>query len=431
MATDIYSMLTGGYDPRAEQMKQQQLFQQQLGQSTTPQSFIATVGSNMGNMLGQGIQKIAGGDSKENKIKQILQQVSNIANPVGQAQEAYKLFTQANMPKEAQMMMERIKVLRKEDITEQKDLAAIDANTALADQRRQEKKSGTADERANTTLSSLELKLTEGTPLSPSEKIRARGIIESLKKDKQIRSTSGDIINIKGYNAAATYPLLSKEVGLVASGAGGGGAGGGGVGDVTEISYKLKEKLVVQLKLLGLKVRLKILTQPYKTSKPSKILKVLVLGGQLCFLWVPNSDAMAVADLVSSLKSQQGLGELEKLKSMSATGASGLGATNQQEVGMLQNRIRNLNPQNKEQFAKDLDFIRTKWQAIIKRYEERLKQIDQNAPEGSSFKGNQPSSNTSTGRKYTKEQYLVYLRKQYPNKTDAELENALRAQGKI
>jgi hypothetical protein len=39
MATDIYSMLTGGYDPRAEQMKQQQLFQQQLGQSNYPTVF--------------------------------------------------------------------------------------------------------------------------------------------------------------------------------------------------------------------------------------------------------------------------------------------------------------------------------------------------------------------------------------------------------
>jgi len=68
MATDIYSMLTGGYDPRAEQMKQQQLFQQQLGQATTPQAFLATVGSNMGNMLGQGVQKIAGvKDPREEK----------------------------------------------------------------------------------------------------------------------------------------------------------------------------------------------------------------------------------------------------------------------------------------------------------------------------------------------------------------------------
>lgn len=68
MASDIYSMLTGGYDPRAEQMKQQQAFQQQLGQATNPQAFIATVGSNLGSMLGQGIQKVAGvKDPREEK----------------------------------------------------------------------------------------------------------------------------------------------------------------------------------------------------------------------------------------------------------------------------------------------------------------------------------------------------------------------------
>ena len=79
MASDIYSMLTGGYDPRAEQMKQQQLFQQQLGQATTPQSFIATVGSNFGNMLGQGVQKLAGvKDPREeiaNKKREALEKV--------------------------------------------------------------------------------------------------------------------------------------------------------------------------------------------------------------------------------------------------------------------------------------------------------------------------------------------------------------------
>lgn len=68
MASDIYSMLTGGYDPRAEQMKQQQAFQQQLSQATNPQAFIAAVGSNLGGMLGQGIEKIAGvKDPREEK----------------------------------------------------------------------------------------------------------------------------------------------------------------------------------------------------------------------------------------------------------------------------------------------------------------------------------------------------------------------------
>ena len=115
MATDIYSMLTGGYDPRAEQMKQQQAFQQRLGQSTTPQSFIATVGSNMGNMLGQGVQKIAGvKDPREEKAikkRQALERVkargvdtkdrAAFLNAVAQEFEAVGLTAEALQASEA------------------------------------------------------------------------------------------------------------------------------------------------------------------------------------------------------------------------------------------------------------------------------------------------------------------------------------------
>ena len=114
MATDIYSMLTGGYDPRAEQMKQQQAFQQQLGQATTPQSFLAAVGSNMGNVLGQGVSSALGGPSKQQKIQRIMQSVGNISDPLGQAQEAYKLLQQEGLGQEAQKVLQRIQELQKE-----------------------------------------------------------------------------------------------------------------------------------------------------------------------------------------------------------------------------------------------------------------------------------------------------------------------------
>ena len=67
MATDIYGMLTGGYDPRAEQMKQQQAFQQQLSTATDPRAFIAAVGSNMGRQIGQGAQGLFGVNPEQEK----------------------------------------------------------------------------------------------------------------------------------------------------------------------------------------------------------------------------------------------------------------------------------------------------------------------------------------------------------------------------
>jgi len=134
MATDIYSMLTGGYDPRAEQMKQQQAFQQRLGQATTPQSFLAAVGSNMGNMLGQGVSNALGGPSKQQKIQRILQSVGNISDPLGQAKEAYKLLQQEGLGQEAQKVLQRIQELQKEAdaLKQTADLANVDFSSAAA-----------------------------------------------------------------------------------------------------------------------------------------------------------------------------------------------------------------------------------------------------------------------------------------------------------
>ena len=134
MATDIYSMLTGGYDPRAEQMKQQQAFQQRLGQATTPQSFLAAVGSNMGNMLGQGVSSALGGPSKQQKIQRILQSVGNISDPLGQAKEAYKLLQQEGLGQEAQKVLQRIQELQKEAdaLKQTADLANVDFSSAAA-----------------------------------------------------------------------------------------------------------------------------------------------------------------------------------------------------------------------------------------------------------------------------------------------------------
>ena len=134
MATDIYSMLTGGYDPRAEQMKQQQAFQQRLGQATTPQSFLAAVGSNMGNVLGQGVSSALGGPSKQQKIQRIMQSVGNISDPLGQAKEAYKLLQQEGLVQEAQKVLQRIQELQKESDVQKRASAKELAQTQFRDQ---------------------------------------------------------------------------------------------------------------------------------------------------------------------------------------------------------------------------------------------------------------------------------------------------------
>ena len=74
MASDIYSMLTGGYDPYAESMKQEQAFQQRLSSATDPRSFIAAVGSNLGGQLGRGASRLFGGASPEEEKTKLKQE---------------------------------------------------------------------------------------------------------------------------------------------------------------------------------------------------------------------------------------------------------------------------------------------------------------------------------------------------------------------
>lgn len=65
MATDIYNMLTGGYNPEDERRQQQQAFDQNLGRTTNPQAFIASVMSNMGSKIGQRVAGVK--DPREEK----------------------------------------------------------------------------------------------------------------------------------------------------------------------------------------------------------------------------------------------------------------------------------------------------------------------------------------------------------------------------
>jgi len=129
MATSILSLFGNEVDPFAQQ---QQAFQQRLSQATDPQAFIATVGSNLGGQLGGIASNLLGGPSREQKIQKIYQAVGNISDPLGQAQEAYRLFQQEGMPKEAQMVLESIRELQKEADANAREAAKLKARETLA-----------------------------------------------------------------------------------------------------------------------------------------------------------------------------------------------------------------------------------------------------------------------------------------------------------
>ena len=121
MATSILSLFE---NPQDNFQAQQQAFQQNLSRATDPRSFIAAVGSNLGGQLGGLAQNMFGQPSNTQKAQRIMQAVGNIADPLGQAEEAYKLFQQEGMAREAQITLQRIGELRKERQAEEETLRA-------------------------------------------------------------------------------------------------------------------------------------------------------------------------------------------------------------------------------------------------------------------------------------------------------------------
>jgi hypothetical protein len=81
---------------------------------------------------------------------------------------------------------------------------------------------------------------------------------------------------------------------------------------------------------------------------------------------LPNTEAMALADIVETVKSGQFLNNLKILKEASATGASGLGSVTEKEGAKVEGKIRTLNPKSKT-FVDDLKYILN--------YMEKLKEI--------------------------------------------------------
>jgi hypothetical protein len=74
---------------------------------------------------------------------------------------------------------------------------------------------------------------------------------------------------------------------------------------------------------------------------------------------IPNTDAMALDDVVQSVKSGQLLNNLKALKDSSPTGASGFGSLTEKEGQQLMAKVRTLNPASKT-FVEDLNFIKEK-----------------------------------------------------------------------
>lgn len=375
MASDIYSMLTGGYDPYAESMKQQQAFQQRLSSATDPRAFIATVGSNLGSQLGMGAQRLFG-DKDQKAIEEVLQQVSNIADPVGQAQQAYRLFSERNMPKQAQMMMERIRTLQEEAISQDYKRAQTEYYSKRGDGTGK----GTGPERMIAEIGDVRRRLLQGEEVPEWEIAKARDAIQFLGKQKSYTDASGRIVTV---SQAQLSPLPTKK-GAAQATSEGQPAPEAGAPRVT-LTPEYKE---------GLKrfsdSRVKALDE-FQTGL-ARINRIIankddfttrgVIGGVAQV--IPGTDAYAQRSDLKTLVARTVTETLSDLKAQSKTGATGFGALSAPELEIIQTAITDLDVMSPN-FDRNLEELKKRWEKAV----EKLRKAEEDYQ---ASQGNQPAA---------------------------------------
>lgn len=454
MAND-YSSMFGFQTP--EQMRSDA-----MSSLITPRSSMAGQGllqqgvsmmSNAGANIGMGAAEAMGrqlpAQVKQDKIKQILQQVSNIASPLGQAQAAYQLFQGEGMVEEAQKAMGTIRQLQEENLSYDERVAKMEA-----DRRKAEKPSPQKEFIQITDfLSTLDAAIANNQQPSVADLNKARLYLGKLSKSPKTYTDRETLqqIQIPGYDAAQSVPALAAllnnqplpQAGAATTqqGAQGAGANTGAqqpnlVVTDTPGSRKLQQKEIESLGTTIDRMEQAIKVTQATSDAYNKGFQTSPVGMGFIKNAVPDSlggffpEYQELETNINTLKSMKVIDTIQMMKAQSQTGATGFGALNAVELQRLEDDYNALNPMSKG-FKKSL----ASWQANLERALNKLKAKMQEATGGQAAAGGQaatPEAPVSNDKpKADRAMWMSWMRKQYPNKSEAELEAALRASGKI
>jgi hypothetical protein len=360
------------------------------------------LGYKAGAVLGQGLFGIQ--DPQMERVRQRQQmaqgidwndpesllQAAQAANQAGDTQAAQALYSKAVTLKQAQAdLLETQAKTKKANLEQQPDKVRI--AKAFADNNAQpntpewsaafnEALNNQITPRGGSTpvtlqeqqlIAKLEDDISKGNPLDDKSLNQARFILGKLKQPKRfVDSQTGEIVETPGANINELAPNLASRLfggttpTNTQSPAIGQPQGQPAPYGVTTLptpkseAIKAKELENVKASVTSLDTDLANVDEAIKrTSKWSTGWANYAFGG------MPNTDAMALNDIVNSINAAKVFTELGKLKEQSRTGASGLGSVTEREIGLLESRIRTLNPKSKT-FPDDLKYIQTKWKEL-------------------------------------------------------------------
>ena len=371
MATQGIQGLFGGMGT-PEEMQQQLVNQKAMQFATmTPQQQLSyNIYKNTGN-LGRGLAGAMGVDIQDPAIKRatMLRQLASqfdTSTPEGLKKMAQAI--QGTDPELVYQTMQRAQEMEKTSAeTELKKAQATKALTA--------KETSSTSERNRKLISDAEVKLAEGKPLTNAELANLRWLVAQETKVKTFQDPdTREIVRIEPIDLSQAAPNLFKELVRApenlntsaapdqgqppAAGAAPVTYGGGKVTTMPTPASIAKEAAATEAKdtaITRLSEGLVNINQAMDLMK-SPSANPWISG------WTENfpTDARALNNVVTSLKSQKTIDLINQMKNASKTGATGFGSVTEKELDLLQSDIVKLD-QRSPTFKEDLKRLQTSW----------------------------------------------------------------------
>jgi hypothetical protein len=369
MATQSIQGLFGGMGSPEEM--QQQALQAKAVQfaQMTPDQQLSVMGYKGGANLGRGLASALGVDVQDPTMKQasMLRQIASQYNTgTSKGMREYAQAISSFNPTLAQEAIKRAEEMEKNE-------AEIDLKKAQTTKALTAKETSTASERNRKEIAAAEVKLAEGKPLSNAELASLRWLVSQETKVKTFQDPdTREIVRIEPIDLSQAAPNLFKQLVQAPANLGTDGTapapqgqqqttgtfGGGKVTTMPTPASEAKVQAATEARdmsiarldegLININQAMKLMESPSANPWISS--------------WTENfpTDARALSNVVTSLKSQKTIDLINQMKQASKTGATGFGSVTEKELDLLQSDIVKLD-QRSPTFKEDLKRLQTTW----------------------------------------------------------------------
>lgn len=372
MATQGIQGLFGGMGT-PEEMQQQAVNQKAMQFATmSPQQQMSyNIYKNTSN-LGRGLAGAMGVDVQDPAVRRatmLRQLASQFDTSTAEGLKQMAQAVQGTDPELGYQIMQRAQEMEKTaSETELKKAQATKALTA--------KETSSTSERNRKLIADAEVKLAEGKPLTNAELANLRWLVSQETKVKTFQDPdTREIVRIEPIDLSQAAPNLFKQLvqapenlntGTTPAGTQGqqpsqpttGTFGGGKVTTIATPASQAKVQQASEAKDMAISR----LGEGLTNINQAMDLMKSPSANPWVSAWAENfpTDARALNNVVTSLKSQKTIDLITQMKQASKTGATGFGSVTEKELDLLQSDIVKLD-QRSPTFKEDLKRLQTTW----------------------------------------------------------------------